>query len=67
MSRFCLYCFFAHFLIKLTHETDFCYPQPGEIEGSLPLKPGGQPRVGMPHDAIFIPKGHNRTFAQMSD
>jgi len=38
----------------------------GKVEGVITLKPAGQTRKGMPYDAIFIPRGHSRTFAEMS-
>ena len=39
----------------------------GRIDGSIPLRPAGQPRAKLPYDVIFIPQGHAKTFAEMSD
>ncbi|MFA6042159.1 MAG: RdgB/HAM1 family non-canonical purine NTP pyrophosphatase [Patescibacteria group bacterium] len=39
----------------------------GKITGIIPLTPRGTPRPKLPYDTIFIPDGHGRTFAEMSD
>ncbi len=39
----------------------------GKITGCIPLAPRGTPRPKLPYDVIFIPDGHNRTFAEMTD
>lgn len=39
----------------------------GKISGLIPLHPRGKPRPKLPYDTIFIPDGHARTFAEMSD
>ena len=39
----------------------------GKIEGRITRTPRGKPRPKLAYDLIFIPKGHNRTFAEMSD
>lgn len=39
----------------------------GRVEGKISDKPAGINRPKLPYDLIFIPEGHNRTFAQMSD
>lgn len=39
----------------------------GEIRGTLPLNPMGQPIPKLPYDTIFIPEGHHQTFSQMPD
>jgi XTP/dITP diphosphohydrolase len=39
----------------------------GKISGTIPLNPRGKPRPKLPYDTIFIPDGHARTFAEMSD
>ena len=39
----------------------------GKISGIIPLSPRGKPRPKLPYDTIFIPNGHVRTFAEMSD
>ncbi|MEK9130620.1 MAG: RdgB/HAM1 family non-canonical purine NTP pyrophosphatase [Patescibacteria group bacterium] len=39
----------------------------GQIHGRLALAPVGTPRPKLPYDLIFIPNGHDRSFAQMSD
>ncbi len=38
----------------------------GRVNGNITLKPKGQPRAKLPYDAIFVPVGHDHTFAQMS-
>lgn len=37
----------------------------GRIDGSIALKPRGKNNFGW--DSIFVPKGHKRTFAEMSE
>ncbi len=39
----------------------------GKIEGRIARVPRGKPRPKLPYDIIFIPKGYNRTLAEMSD
>lgn len=39
----------------------------GRIDGIISLSPQGQPRPGLPYDAIFIPQGFNKTFAEISE
>lgn len=39
----------------------------GEVRGWIPEEPQGENREGLPYDLIFIPRGHDKTFAQMSD
>ena len=39
----------------------------GKVEGMIPLEPRGTPRDRLPYDVIFIPEGHTRTFAEMTD
>ena len=39
----------------------------GKVEGDITLKPIGKLRKQMPYDVIFIPKGYDKTFAQMTD
>lgn len=38
----------------------------GKVEGRIALTPAGQPRQNMPYDSIFIPRGYQQTFAEMS-
>ena len=33
----------------------------------IPLEPRGTPRERLPYDVIFIPEGHTKTFAEMTD
>ncbi len=39
----------------------------GRLDGMIPLSPRGTPRERLPYDVIFIPEGHTRTFAEMTD
>lgn len=39
----------------------------GTVHGRIPFEPRGIPRAKLPYDRIFIPDGHERTFAEMSD
>lgn len=39
----------------------------GKTMGRIAKAPRGNPRPKLPYDVIFIPAGHNRTFAEMSD
>lgn len=39
----------------------------GRLDGMIPLSPRGTPRDRLPYDVIFIPEGHAKTFAEMSD
>ncbi len=39
----------------------------GKIEGRVAEISRGKPRSKLPYDLIFIPKGYDRTFAEMSD
>ena len=39
----------------------------GRIHGTIPLVPRGSPRPRLPYDVIFVPEGHTKTFAEMSD
>lgn len=39
----------------------------GIVHGRIPFEPRGIPRAELPYDRIFIPDGHERTFAEMSD
>ncbi|MEK7665942.1 MAG: RdgB/HAM1 family non-canonical purine NTP pyrophosphatase [Patescibacteria group bacterium] len=39
----------------------------GHVNGSLVFSPRGTPRPKLPYDLLFIPEGHERTFAEMSD
>lgn len=40
---------------------------PGRIGGVISLEPRGIDRPKLPYDVIFIPEGHEKTFAEMSD
>ena len=39
----------------------------GIIEGKISKEPRGEPRLKLPYDVIFIPKGFSKTFAEMSN
>ncbi|MBI2551695.1 RdgB/HAM1 family non-canonical purine NTP pyrophosphatase [Candidatus Uhrbacteria bacterium] len=39
----------------------------GRVDGLVSTAPRGTMRSKLPYDMIFIPKGHTRTFAEMSD
>ncbi|MEK7518973.1 MAG: RdgB/HAM1 family non-canonical purine NTP pyrophosphatase [Patescibacteria group bacterium] len=39
----------------------------GKVEGMIPMAPRGTPRERLPYDVIFIPEGHTKTFAEMTD
>lgn len=39
----------------------------GRVYGRIPEEPRGTPRPKLPYDVIFIPEGHEQTFAEMSD
>lgn len=39
----------------------------GIVNGQVSREPRGNPRLKLPYDMIFIPEGHTRTFAEMSD
>lgn len=39
----------------------------GIVDGQVAREPRGIPRPKLPYDMIFIPQGHTRTFAEMSD
>jgi XTP/dITP diphosphohydrolase len=39
----------------------------GIVEGTVSKERRGIPRPRLPYDTIFMPTGHNRTFAEMSD
>ena len=39
----------------------------GRVDGEISVAPRGTMRSKLPYDVIFIPKGHTRTFAEMSD
>lgn len=39
----------------------------GTISGTIPFKERGIDRPKLPYDVIFIPKGYDKTFAEMSD
>jgi len=39
----------------------------GKVEGMIPMEPRGTPREQLPYDVIFIPEGHAKTFAEMTD
>ncbi|MFC1613340.1 RdgB/HAM1 family non-canonical purine NTP pyrophosphatase [Patescibacteria group bacterium] len=39
----------------------------GVIEGKVVKSPRGKNRAKLPYDMIFIPEGHKRTFAEMTD
>ena len=39
----------------------------GKVQGSIPSAPRGTGRPKLPYDVIFIPEGHDRTFAEMTD
>ncbi len=39
----------------------------GKIKGMISAEKRGVSRPKLPYDVIFIPEGHNRTFAEMSD
>ncbi len=39
----------------------------GRIDGIISLSSQGRPRPGLPYDAIFIPQGFSKTFAEMSE
>jgi len=39
----------------------------GTINGVIPFEVRGVNRPKLPYDVIFIPEGHSKTFAQMSD
>lgn len=39
----------------------------GKVNGCIAIQPRGINRPKLPYDLIFIPEGHDRTFAEMSD
>lgn len=39
----------------------------GRVEGRITKSPRGKPRPKLAYDLIFVPEGHSRTFAEMSD
>lgn len=39
----------------------------GEVRGRIADEPRGTPRPHLPYDRLFLPEGHTRTFAEMSD
>jgi len=39
----------------------------GRVDGRVACEPTGTPRPKLPYDMLFIPRGHEKTFAQMSD
>lgn len=39
----------------------------GRVSGGIASSPRGTPRPKLPYDVLFIPEGHERTFAEMSD
>ena len=39
----------------------------GRIYGTIPLAPRGNNRPQLPYDTIFVPEGHTKTFAKMTD
>ena len=39
----------------------------GRLNGFIILKPRGTLRTSLPYDLVFAPRGHKRTFAEMSD
>lgn len=39
----------------------------GKVNGYIASEPRGKLRPKLPYDQVFIPKGHERTFAEMSD
>lgn len=39
----------------------------GRVDGTISIDPHGTMRPRLPYDMIFIPEGHTRTFAEMSD
>lgn len=39
----------------------------GKVDGRIATQPRGINRPKLPYDLIFIPDGHDRTFAEMSD
>jgi len=39
----------------------------GRVDGRLALENKGKAKPKLPYDSIFIPEGHDRTFAEMSD
>ena len=38
----------------------------GRVDGQIALEPRGENRKKLPYDRIFIPKGHDKTFAEMT-
>ncbi|HEY4510369.1 MAG TPA: RdgB/HAM1 family non-canonical purine NTP pyrophosphatase [Candidatus Paceibacterota bacterium] len=38
----------------------------GKVEGSIALEPRGKAHPRLPYDPVFIPKGYNKTFSEMS-
>lgn len=38
----------------------------GRVDGRISIQPQGQARPKFPYDAVFIPEGHDRSFAEMS-
>lgn len=39
----------------------------GRVDGTISMEPRGTMRPRLPYDMIFIPQGHTRTFAEMTD
>lgn len=39
----------------------------GRVDGMVSIAPRGTMRSKLPYDMVFIPKGHMRTFAEMTD
>ena len=39
----------------------------GRVRGELSMEARGEARTQLPYDQIFIPKGYDQTFAEMSD
>jgi len=39
----------------------------GKVDGAIPLTPSGKALPKLPYDVIFIPDGHDKTFAEISE
>ena len=39
----------------------------GRVKGEITLEPKGDVRPKLPYDVVFLPRGHNKTYAQMTE